>query len=90
MNVDSWMYKLQSRILFNWPEKRLEKGTAMTSKTYKTRAYEGYDFTVTANDTATITKVSATKWGTFYDVHTAHNGNFNVHEDVLPLIICTD
>lgn len=62
----------------------------MATKTYKTRAYEGYDFAIPANDTATITNTSVTKWGTFYNVHTAHNGDFNVHESVFDLVLSTN
>ncbi len=57
--------------------------TAKLHTTYKTREYAAYDFTIPANDDAIITNVYTTKWGKYYDVETAHNGKFNVNENVI-------
>lgn len=62
----------------------------MNANTYKTRNYTDYNTTITANDNATITKVYTTKYGKFYDVATAHNGNLNVHESVLNSVLVLD
>lgn len=64
--------------------------TTTNATTYTTREYANEYITVHAGDTATITKTYATKWGTFCDVQTAHNGMLNVRADMLDLILCTN
>lgn len=61
--------------------------TTTKTTTYTTKAYAMGNVSITAGDTATITKTYATKWGIYYDVQTAHHGMLNVHEDVLDLIL---
>lgn len=64
--------------------------TTTNTTTYTTKAYAMGNVSITAGDTATITKTYATKWGTFCDVQTAHHGMLNVREDMLDLILSTN
>ena len=61
--------------------------TTTKTTTYTTKAYAMGNVSITAGDTATITKTYATKWGTFCDVQTAHHGMLNVRADMLDLIL---
>lgn len=61
--------------------------TTTKTTTYTTKAYAMGNVSITAGDTATITKTYVTKWGMFCDVQTAHHGMLNVREDMLDLIL---
>ena len=64
--------------------------TTTNATTYTTKAYAMGNVSITAGDTATIVKTYETKWGTFCDVQTAHNGMLNVRKDVLDLVLCAN